>query len=90
MTRDELVEKIAGEAGISKKEGAAALKATLEGISGALSKGDGLTLVGFGTFSVSQRSARTGRNPQTGATINIPASKGVKFKAGKALKDAVN
>jgi len=90
MTKEELVEKIAGEAGISKKEGAAALKATLEGISGALSSGDGLTLVGFGTFSVSQRSARTGRNPQTGATIQIAASKGVKFKAGKALKDAVN
>ena len=89
MTRDELVEKIADEAGISKKEGAAALKATIEGISDALSKGDGLTLVGFGTFSVSQRSARTGRNPQTGATIQIAASKGVKFKAGKALKDAV-
>lgn len=89
MTRDELVEKIAGEAGISKKEGTAALKATLDGISGALAKGDGLTLVGFGTFSVSKRAARTGRNPQTGATINIPASKGVKFKAGKALKDAV-
>lgn len=89
MTREELIEKIASDAGISKKEGAAALKATLEGISGALAKGDGLTLVGFGTFSVSQRSARTGRNPQTGATINIPASKGVKFKAGKALKDAV-
>jgi len=90
MTKDELVEKIAGDAGISKKEGAAALKAVISGVSEALSKGDGLTLVGFGTFSVSQRSARTGRNPQTGATIKIAASKGVKFKPGKALKDAVN
>ncbi len=90
MTKDQLVEKIAGDAEISKKEAQAALKAVASGISGALAKGDSITLVGFGTFSVSQRAARTGRNPQTGATIQIKASKGAKFKAGKTLKDAVN
>ena len=90
MTKDELVEKIAGDAGISKKEAGASLKAVTSGISGALAKGDSLTLVGFGTFSVSNRAARTGRNPQTGETIQIKASKGAKFKAGKALKAAVN
>jgi DNA-binding protein HU-beta len=90
MTKDQLVEKIAGDAGISKKEAQAALKAVTSGISGALAKGDSVTLVGFGTFSVSQRAARTGRNPQTGATIQIKASKAPKFKASKTLKDAVN
>jgi nucleoid DNA-binding protein len=89
MTKDELVEKIAGEAEISKKEAEAALKAVTSGITGALANGDSLTLVGFGTFSVSQRAARTGRNPQTGEALQIPASRGVKFKAGTALKGAV-
>jgi len=90
MTKDELVEKIAEDSGISKKEAGEALKSFISGISGALSKGDSVTLVGFGTFSVSQRAARTGRNPQTGAAIQIKASKAPKFKAGKTLKDAVN
>ena len=90
MTKDELVEKIAGDAGISKKEAGEALKAFTSGVSGALAKGDSVSLVGFGTFSVSSRAARSGRNPATGATIQIPASKSAKFKAGKALKDAVN
>ncbi len=90
MTKDEIVTKIAGDAGLSKKEAQSALKAVTSGISGALAKGDSVTLVGFGTFSVSQRAARTGRNPQTGATIQIKASKAPKFKAGKTLKDAVN
>ncbi|MBE9502545.1 MAG: HU family DNA-binding protein [Proteobacteria bacterium] len=90
MTKDQLVEKIAGDAGITKKEAQSALKSITSGISGALAKGDSLSLVGFGTFSVSQRAARTGRNPQTGATIQIAASKGAKFKAGKTLKEAVN
>ena len=90
MTKDQLVEKIAGDAGISKKEAQAALKAVTSGVSGALAKGDSVTLVGFGTFSVSQRAARTGRNPQTGASIQIKARKAPKFKAGKTLKDAVN
>lgn len=90
MTKEELVEKIAGDAGTSKKEAQAALKAVTSGVSGALAKGDSVTLVGFGTFSVSNRAARTGRNPQTGEPIQIKASKGAKFKAGKSLKDAVN
>lgn len=89
MTKDELVDKIAGDAGISKKEAAEALKAVTSGISGALAGGGSVTLVGFGTFSVSQRAARAGRNPQTGETIQIAASRGVKFKAGQALKNAV-
>ena len=90
MTKGELVEKIAGEAGISKKEAGEALKAFTGSISDALAKGDSVPLVGFGTFSISERAARTGRNPQTGATIQIKASKAPKFKAGKMLKDAVN
>lgn len=90
MTKDELVGKIAGDAGISKKEAQASLKAVISGVTGALAKGDSLTLVGFGTFSVSDRAARQGRNPSTGETIQIKASKAAKFKAGKSLKDAVN
>ncbi|MBE9535554.1 MAG: HU family DNA-binding protein [Proteobacteria bacterium] len=90
MTKDELVTKIAEDAGISKKEAGAALKAFTGSVSGALAKGESVSLVGFGTFSVSQRAARTGRNPQTGATIQIKARKVPKFKGGKALKDAVN
>ncbi len=89
MTRDELVERIAGEADITKAAAGAALKALTGGITDALAGGGDVTLVGFGTFSVSNRAARTGRNPQTGEAIQIPASRGVKFKAGKALKDAV-
>ncbi len=89
MTKNELVEKIAGGAGISKKEAEAALEAVTAGISGALASGDNVKLVGFGTFTVSQRQARIGRNPKTGEAIDIPASKAVKFKAGKGLKDAV-
>ena len=90
MTKDELVGKIAEEAGITKKEAGEALKAFTGSISGALANGDSVSLVGFGTFSVSDRAARTGRNPQTGDTIQIKASKAPKFKAGKTLKDAVN
>ncbi|MDT8318557.1 MAG: HU family DNA-binding protein, partial [bacterium] len=78
------------DAGISKKEAGAALKAVTSGVSGALAKGDSLTLVGFGTFSVSARAARQGRNPSTGETIQIKASKAPKFKAGKTLKDTLN
>ena len=90
MTKDQLVDKISGDAGISKKEAGASLKAITSGISGALAKGGSLTLVGFGTFSVSNRAARQGRNPSTGATIQIKASKAAKFKAGKTLKDTLN
>ncbi len=89
MTKDELVEKISNDAEISKKDAAAALSAVTSGITDAMANGEGLTLSGFGTFSVTQRAARMGRNPRTGEAIQIAASRGVKFKAGKALKDAV-
>ncbi len=75
--------------GISKKAAEAALGAFLDGVKKSLKKGDSVTLVGFGTFSVSKRNARQGRNPQTGATINIPARTVPVFKAGKGLKEAV-
>jgi DNA-binding protein HU-beta len=74
---------------LSKSDADSAVAATLDAIKGSLADGDSVTLIGFGTFSVSQREARTGRNPSTGATINIPAKKVAKFSAGKALKDAV-
>ena len=90
MTKDELVSKIAEDAGISKVEAKAALEAFTSQVTDAIAKGDKVSLVGFGTFSTSDRAARTGRNPQTGAEIQIEASKAVKFKAGKALKEAVN
>lgn len=90
MQRTDLVEKIAGDADISKAAADRALKSLLDSVTQALKKGDRVSLVGFGTFSVSKRSARTGRNPQTGETISIKASKAPKFSAGKSLKDAVN
>lgn len=89
MNRSELIAMMADEAGISKAAAERALAALIDGIAGALRNGDKVSLVGFGTFSVSSRAARTGRNPRTGATINIPASKVPKFKAGKGLKDAI-
>jgi len=89
MTKDELVEKISSDAAISKKEAETALKTVTSEISNALAKGGSVTLVGFGSFTVSHRAARTGRNPQTGEALQIAASNGVKFKAGKALKEAV-
>ena len=85
MNKAELIDKIAGGAEISKKEANAALDSFTEAIAKTLKKGDKVTLVGFGTFSVSKRAARTGRNPQTGATIKIKAKKVAKFKAGKEL-----
>ena len=85
MNKAELIDKIAGDAEISKKEANAALDSFTEAIAKTLKKGDKVTLVGFGTFSVSKRAARTGRNPQTGATIKIKAKKVEKFKAGKEL-----
>lgn len=85
-----MIDHIASAAGISKAAAARALDATTEAISGALKKGDMVTLIGFGTFYVGERSARSGRNPRTGATINIKAAKSPKFRAGKGLKDAVN
>ena len=85
MNKSELVKAIADKAGISQVAGKAALDATLEAISGALKKGESVQLVGFGTFSVSKRAARKGKNPQTGAIIDIPAKKVAKFKAGAGL-----
>lgn len=90
MSKTELVEFIAAKAGLTKADAGRALDATLEAIEGALKKGEKVPLVGFGTFAVSKRAAREGRNPQTGATVKIPARKAVTFKAGTALKAAVN
>ena len=90
MNKAELVNAIADEVGISKAAAERALGALTDAITRALKKNDSVTLVGFGTFSVSKRGARTGKNPRTGATIKIAARKAPKFKAGKALKDALN
>lgn len=90
MTKADLVNAMAEKAGLSKSDSEKALKAFTDAITDALKAGEKVALVGFGTFSVGQRAARTGKNPQTGAQINIPAAKTPKFKAGKALKDAVN
>ena len=90
MNRTELVDAIAVKADISKKDAEAALKAFVDVVGQELAKGNKIQLVGFGTFEVSERAARTGRNPQTGKEMKIPASKAPKFKAGKALKDVVN
>jgi len=90
MTKVELIEKMAKDAGISKVAAGNALQSFMEGVTKALKKKDGkVTLVGFGTFSKVRRKARKGRNPQTGEVIKIKASNAVKFKAGKKLKDAV-
>ena len=90
MNKTELVAAIAEQAEISKKDSEKALKAFIDVVSEQLKKGDKVQLVGFGTFEVSERVAREGRNPQTGKTMKIDACKAPKFKAGKALKDAVN
>ena len=90
MNKSELVAAIASKAEISKKDAEASVNAFTEVVAEELKKGEKIALVGFGTFEVSQRAARTGRNPQTGKEIKIPASKAPKFKAGKALKDALN
>ncbi len=90
MNKSELIDAIAASADISKSKAAAALDGMTSSVTKALSSGDQVTLVGFGTFSVRDRAARTGRNPRTGAEIQIKASKIPAFKAGKALKDAVN
>lgn len=90
MNKSDLVQSVADKAGISRADTAKAVDAVFECITESLQGGDEVRVVGFGTFSVSQRAASTGRNPQTGATIQIAASTQPKFKAGKALKDAVN
>lgn len=90
MNKTELVAAIAEKTQLTKKDSEVALKAFVEVVSEQLKKGEKIQLVGFGTFEVSERAARTGKNPQTGKAIKIPASKAPKFKAGKALKETVN
>ena len=90
MNKTELVAAMADKAGLTKKDADAALKAFTEVVEETLKAGDSIQLIGFGTFEVAKRAERTGRNPQTGAEMVIPASKAPKFKAGKALKDALN
>lgn len=89
MNKTDLIEKVAKEADLSKAAAGRAVNAVFNGISGALSKGEDVGIVGFGTFSVSNRPARQGRNPQTGQPIQIKATKVPKFKAGKNLKESV-
>lgn len=90
MNKAELVAAVAEKADISKKDAEAAVKAFTDVVTEELKKGEKIQMVGFGTFEVSERAARIGRNPQTKKEIKIPASKAPKFKAGKALKDAIN
>jgi DNA-binding protein HU-beta len=90
MKKVELVEAVATKVGLTKADANRAIDATFEAITKALKKGDKITLVGFGTFGVSRRQARTGRNPQTGAQVKIPARNAVTFKAGAQLKNEVN
>ena len=90
MNKTELVAAVAEQADISKKDAEKVLKAFVDVVTEEMKKGEKVQLVGFGTFEVSERAAREGRNPQTGETMTIAASKAPKFKAGKALKDAVN
>ena len=90
MNKAELIDAVAEGADISKADATRAVDTVVDQITKALKKGDQVTLVGFGTFAVKDRAARTGRNPRTGEALNIPASKVPGFKAGKALKDAVN
>ena len=90
MNKTELIAAVAEKAEISKKDSEKALKAFIDVVTDELKNGEQIQLVGFGTFEVSEREAREGRNPQTGKTMKIEACKAPKFKAGKALKDAIN
>src|SRR6201996_5432141 len=90
MNKQELIDAVAGQTGASKAQTGETLDTLLEVIKKAVSKGDAVQLIGFGSFGSGKRAARTGRNPKTGETIKIPAAKTVKFTAGKAFKDAVN
>jgi DNA-binding protein HU-beta len=90
MNKTELIDAVASATDLSKADATRAVDAVVDNITETLRKGDSVTLVGFGTFEVRERAARTGRNPQTGETIQIKASKAPAFKAGKAFKDAVN
>lgn len=90
MNKSELIDSIAEKSGLNKTQAGEALNAVMESVGEALEKGDSISLVGFGTFSVKARAARTGRNPKTGEPLQIKASKVPSFKAGKGLKDRVN
>jgi len=90
MNKTELIDQMAASAEISKAAAARALDAAVDAIKGALQAGDSVNLIGFGTFYVGERAARTGRNPRTGKTLEIKAAKSPKFRAGKGLKDACN
>jgi DNA-binding protein HU-beta len=90
MNKAALIGKIAEDAGISKAAASNAVASLIHGITGSLEKGQRVTLVGFGTFAVSKRKARTGRNPQTGEAIEIKAKRGVRFKTGKQLEETLN
>ncbi|SAL02975.1 histone family protein DNA-binding protein [Caballeronia calidae] len=90
MNKQELIDAVASESGTSKVAAEETINAVFETISKAVAAGDAVQLIGFGSFGTGERAARTGRNPQTGATIEIAAAKTVKFTAGKAFKDAVN
>lgn len=90
MNKSELIDQIAGEADLSKAEAGRALDALLRAIANSLIDGEPVSLIGFGTFQVRERAARSGHNPATGAAIEIPASRTAAFKPGKALKDALN
>lgn len=90
MNKSELIDVVAGNAGVTKASAGQVVEAALDAISDALASGDSVALVGFGTFTVRDRGARTGRNPRTGESIQIAASRVPAFKAGKALKDAVS
>ncbi|HEY9056970.1 MAG TPA: DNA-binding protein HupB [Aurantimonas sp.] len=90
MNKNELVSAVAEKSELSKQQASSAVDAVFEAIQGAMAKGDDIRLVGFGTFSVSHRAASKGRNPSTGAEVDIPARNVPKFAAGKGLKDAVN
>jgi len=89
LNKSELVASVADKSGLSRKDAEAAVTATIDEVRAALARGERVALVGFGTFEVRERSARSGRNPQTGAAIEIPASRMAAFKAGKALKEAL-
>lgn len=89
MTKAELIESVANDTNLSKADASKAIDSVIAGITDALKKGDKVTLVGFGVFSVTERKARKGRNPRTGDAIDIAASKTPKFSAGKALKQAI-
>jgi DNA-binding protein HU-beta len=90
MTKSDLIAQVAEQTSLTKKDSAAAIDAVFASITAALAQGDGLSITGFGSFAISDRAAKEGRNPKTGEKMTIAASKAVKFKPGKALKDSVN